>query len=389
MSDKGLVGKAKSSLVWGFGFRLYHHLIQFALTLFLARLLSPEDYGTFDVVAGIIGFLNAVNAESFLSHVLQIRDDSEVPWQDHFTAAVAIQSAIFVVTNVVALVLRSFPSYAHIAGYIHFLSPIILLGSVGSYRYRMLERALDWQRYRLLQAIGIALALGSALALALCGAGVYALLIGPNMKYLPPMVDLLWVQRWRPTWEFSWARYRAAFLFGLNRVSFEFLTKGRAMLESNWLLVLVGLETLGFLNRAVGLTQLVTSQFTSLIAQSLYPVLTRIEPGTPKFRQASSLMARGIAWILVPAACLLGLLAAPAVRTLFGEKWLPSAEFLPLTLLVSCLTAFGQTGSLFLMASCRQRLCLYYDILRLVGMVAALGLWSLHPDLQFYLTSNT
>lgn len=386
-SETGPVGKAKSGLLWGFGFRLFHNVLQFALTLVLARLLSPEDYGTFAVVAGIIGFLNAVNFDSFLSHVLQIRDDKEVAWQDHFTAAVAIQSVIFVITNVLALLLRLFPSHAQIAGYIHFLSPIILLSSVGGYRYRMLERMLDWQRYRLLQSIGLALALVSVLALALCGAGVYALLIGPNLKYLPPMLDLLWVQRWRPTWEFSWPRYRPAFLFGLNRVSSEFVNKGRAMLEANWLVILIGLQTLGYLNRAVGLTQLITAQFTSLIAQSLYPVLTRIEPGTARFRQATGLVARGIAWVLVPAACLLGLLATPAIRTLFGEKWLPSAGYLPLTLVLGCLTAFGQTGSVFLLASCRQRQCLYYDLLRLAGTALALALWGLHPRLEFYLLS--
>ena len=63
------------------------------------------------------------------------------------------------------------------------------LSTIGGYRYRALERALDWQRYRVLQSMGAVLAVASALALAFSGAGVYALLIGPLARAAAEQAD--------------------------------------------------------------------------------------------------------------------------------------------------------------------------------------------------------
>jgi O-antigen/teichoic acid export membrane protein len=387
VKSQGLLGKAQASIVWSGGFRLFHTVLQFVVTLVLVRWLTPDDYGTYAVVAGIVGFLNAVTFDNFLCHILQLRDDERVDYQDHFTAAVFIQLVIFAVTNAVALGLRWIPAYSGVAHYIHYLSPIILLSSIGGFRYRILERSLDWRRYRTLQMLGVLLTSVVVLTLAFSGAGVIALLVAPSVKYLPPAIDLFVVKRWRPTWEFSMTRYRPAFEFGTNRVASALVVKGHAMLEANWLAFLFGLATLGYLNRAISLTQIVAVQFGMLVAQAVYPVLTRVHSGTPKFQLAASLVFRGIAWAIIPMACVLGLLAVPAVRTLFGEKWLVSAEYLPLALGCGCLVAIGQSGSSILLANGHPVLCLRYDMLRLLFVIVALTALYWHESVKFYLAA--
>jgi O-antigen/teichoic acid export membrane protein len=385
MHSVNLVEKARSGLLWSGGFRLLQNLVQFGLTLILARLLIPEEYGTYAVVAGIIGFVNAVSFESFLRHLLQIRDESKVYYQDHFTAAVCLQGAIFLLSNLVGVLLRWVPAYADIAHYIHVMSPVILLSSVGGFRYVMLEKELDWKRYRVLQAIGLVFTTTTALGLAWCGAGVYALLLAPLGKYIPPAVDLFFVKKWRPSWEFSWQRYKPAFQFGFNRVGAGLVGKGRILIESNMLLLLIGFAFLGYLNRSIGLTQLIALQFATLVGQALYPVLSRIEPGTERFRRASGLVFRGIAWVIIPVSILLGILAVPVVNTLFGAKWMPSAELLPYALACGTVAGLGQAGYFVLLGNQGQRRCLYYDILRLGGLLLALCLWGVHGSLIHYL----
>lgn len=388
MSGEGLRSKAKSGVLWGGGYRLAHNLLQFSLTLVLARLLTPADFGTYAVVAGIIGFLNAASFDCFLGYLLQVRDEKQVHLQDHFTAAVALQSAIFLIANVVALVLRQTAHYAAVAGYIHFLSPIILLSSVGGFRFRMLERSLDWRRLKVLQGMGMIGTVLTVIGLALAGAGVTALLVGQSIKYFPAIFDLLFVERWRPTWEFSWQRYRPAFRFGLNRIGSEAVLKGRTMLEANWLVFLTSLQTLGYLNRAVGLAQLLSLQFTTLIGQATYPVLARIEPGTPRFREAGWLMLHGTAWVIIPLATLLGLLSDVVVRALYGDRWAESAALLPWVLIAITITGLAQTASVLLLSSRQQGKCVAYDVLRLMGAVVVLALWPLHNNLTEYLASQ-
>ena len=371
--------------MWNGGFRAFHMIVQFAVTLVLVRLLEPEDYGTYAVVSGIIGFLNAVSYDNFIGHIIQVREDKDVHAQDHFTAGVVLQLVIFLFSNLVGLGLRYVHNYEHVASYVHVLSPILLLSCIGGFRYRILERELNWPRYRALQALGIILTAATMLILGFSGAGVYALLVAPSINYLPPIVDLLVVEKWRPTWQFSLENYRPAMKFGFNRMAASALLKGRVMLEGNWLVVLTGVTSLGFYNRAFGLMQMICVQFATVVSQGVYPVLTRVEAGSEQYRRGASLVLRGIAWTVIPAAVLCAMLAAPTITLLFGEKWLPSADLLPLVMASGTIAAISQAAYVLTLANLQETSCLWYDTLRLVGTAISLALWPFFGSIEGYL----
>jgi teichuronic acid exporter len=380
-----LLAKAQSGLMWNGGFRAFHVIVQFAVTLVLVRLLEPEDYGCYAVVSGIIGFLNAVSFDNFAGHIVQVRDEKDVHAQDHFTAGVVLQLTIFTLSNLLGFALRYMPTYEYLAIYIHVLSPILLLSSIGGFRYRILERELNWPRYRALQAIGIVLTAATMLVLGFSGAGIYALLVAPSINYLPPIIDLLIIEKWRPTWQWSLENYRPAMKFGFNRITASALLKGRVMLESNWLVALVGVASLGFYSRAFGLMQMICVQLATIVAQAVYPVLTKVEVGSEQYRKASSLVLRGIAWTVIPAALLLAVLAAPSVKLLFGEKWLPAADLLPLVLVSGSIAAISQAAYVLTLANLQESRCLWYDAFRMAGTVLSLALWPFLGSIKGYL----
>lgn len=382
---QSLAASARSGLLWNGGYKVCHGLVQFALMIVLVRLLAPADYGIYAVVISIVAFLNAVSFENFIGYTIQVRSDDEVHFQDHFTAAVALQTAIFLATNVLAIALLFVPSYAEVAGYIHVLSPVILLSCVGGFRVKMLERTLDWRRLRVLSAFGLIGSATTAVALALAGAGVYALLISPYLKYLPFIVDLFVVARWRPDWTWSREKYRPAWRFGLNRTASMLVVKGRALLESNLLALLAGLAVLGYFGRAIGLARLACSQFSTIVLQSVYPVLTKLEPGSHEYRRASRVLLCGIGWTLIPATMLLGLLADPLVRLLYGERWLEVIPLLPWAMLLGVITAIAHCGYFLALANQQQRHCLRYDVWGVAGTAGSLGLLLVKHDIRIYL----
>ena len=73
--------KARVAIAWNAGFSLFRDLLQFAVTVMLVRLLTPESYGQFGLVTTIIGFLNVLSLENFIAHTLQVRRDEDVHYQ--------------------------------------------------------------------------------------------------------------------------------------------------------------------------------------------------------------------------------------------------------------------------------------------------------------------
>jgi len=122
-----LSAKARSAIIWNAGFNLFRDLLQFGTMLVLARVLKPESYGEFAMVASVMGLSSMFSHNNFIVHLLQIKEKSEAKHQEHFTASAVIQAGIFLITNLVALVLRWVPTCASIAPFIHVRSISFLL----------------------------------------------------------------------------------------------------------------------------------------------------------------------------------------------------------------------------------------------------------------------
>jgi O-antigen/teichoic acid export membrane protein len=364
--------RARLAVAWATGFQLFRDLVQFGLTVALVRLLPAEVYGQFGFLTTLLGFFTLYSFREFLGHTLQVRGDAPVHYQDHFTAGAAVQAAIVLLINVAALGLRWLPDYAPVAGVLHVMSLLFVVDLPAEFRVRMLERELDWRRLRLLQAVGFSVGGVMSVALALAGAGIYALMLPMLVAPLPFVHDLLVRARWRPTWSFSWQRFHPAWAFGWTRIGTVSLVAVASVVESSWLAGVFGFALLGIFGRATGLAQLLCGRIAGLLSLSIYPVLTRLDREGDAFKRAGAMYLRSIGWVVVPLAALTALLASPIVRVIYGPAWVEAIPLVPLAVAAAAIAAIVQTAYTLLLASGRQRACLAADGWRLAGTLMAL-----------------
>lgn len=364
--------KARSAVIWNTGFNLFRDLLQFGTMLVLVRILEPAAYGQFGLVTSVIGFLSIFSFNNFIAHTIQVRDEADVHYQDHFTAGAVMAGTMFVVTNLVAIALRWFENYAPVATLVHVMSLTLLLEWPCELRRKMLERQFDWKRLRLLHACGLLASAVLAIGLAAAGAGVYALLVPGMTVTLPFIYDLFVRQRWRPDWTWSWANYRAAWHFGLKRIGSGMAGTGRLLIESATLVKVLGYGPLGILNRALGLAAMFCSKFASQLMYATYPILTRLNPNPENIARVNGLVLRIVAWVAIPMAAVLSALATPVVHTVYGRQWLEVIPLLPWTMLGGVLIALAQTANSLLLAQQQPTRCLIADLCVLAGTVTML-----------------
>ena len=369
-----LAVRARDAILWTGGFQFFRDGLQFALMLVLVRLLPADAYGQFGAVTTLLTFLTFVSFREFVNHTLQVREDGDVPYQDHFTAGAVIQAALFAVVNLVAGALWFVDRFAATAPLLHVMSVIFLLDLPAELRTKMLERALDWKRLRLLHAAGLLASAALSVAMAVRGWGPYALLVPTLVVTLPFIWDLFVRERFRPSWTFSWVRFQPAWRFGRSRILAAAFVGASALLESWWLAGAFGFAWLGIAGRAIGLAQLLCGRLGFLLAVSVYPVLARVAANGPAFPKASGMYLRLVAWLVIPAATLGALLADPLVMALYSRRWADVVPLLPLAMMAGAAAAMAQTSYTVLLALGRHQTCLVADGGRLVGTVAALAL---------------
>ena len=372
-ASEDVAGRARRAVAWATGFQLFRDVVQFGLTITLVRLLPADVYGQFGFLTTLLSFFTLYSFREFLGHTLQVRDGGALHYQDHFTAGAVVQLGLVAIVNVAALGLRWLPDYAPVSPVLHIMSVLFLLDLPAEFRVKMLERELDWRRLRLLQAMGFAVGGAASIALAFAGAGVYALLLPTLIAPLPFAYDLFIAEGWRPTWAFSWDRFRPSWRFGWTRIGTVSLVAVATVTESAWLTGALGFALVGIIGRATGLAQLLCGRVAGLLALSIYPVLTRLDPGSDAFRRASAMYLRSIGWTVIPLAVLTSMLAEPVVTLIYGRAWSAAIPLVPLAIGAAAIAAMVQTAYTLLLAHGRQAECLAADAWRLAGTVVALG----------------
>jgi len=381
---KAFASKAKSAVVWNTTFNLFRDFLHFCTMIVLVRLLSPDAYGRFGVVTSMIGFLSIFSFTSFIAHLLQVKDEKDAHFQDHFTAGAILNLGIFAITNLVALGMRFIPSWVEIAPFLHVMSLTFVLEWPCNLRIKMIEREFDWKTLRILHSFGLVLTAALALGMAWTGCGAYALLVPGMAVTLPFIFDLFFRLRWRPNWAWSWKRYKPSFDFAVARIGSGLVLNGRQLLESTMLVSFLGFTGLGILNRSVGLAQLFCLKIATQLVYSIYPILTRIEDKEGNAARVGSLVLQTVIWTTLPLATAFAVLAAPVVKLIYGEKWIEVIPIVPWAMAWGVASAVFHAAYMLLLARQKQRLCFTADILVLAG--SALSLWLALPHgMKFFL----
>lgn len=340
--------------------------------LVLVRLIGPASYGEFSMVTTIIGFLNVFTSVNFVAHIIQVREETETRYQEHFTASLYLQLTAFLLTNAVALALRYSETYLPITPYLHVMSVLFLLTWPHNLREKMLERSFSWQRLRILHAIGLAAGAVLGIIMAWLGCGTYALLVPGLLVTLPFIWDLFVSEKWRPTWAWSWDNYKPVFHFAMARTGSGLVLNGRQLLEVSALTAIFGFTSLGVFSRSLGLAQLFCGKISSQLVGAIYPLLTRIEEKDGNTARVSDLLIQAVAWITIPMATTMAVLAKPAVALMYGDRWLVVVPLVPWAMAWGVTSALFQTTYMLLLARNHQRKCLVADIALFVGTGLAL-----------------
>jgi O-antigen/teichoic acid export membrane protein len=356
-----LKSSAKQAILWSGGLSIFRDGVQFLQMLVLVRLLDPAMYGMAGYAYVVINFIGLISFQHVVTHVVQVRSNDAVDYQQHFTFGILLNGGLFVLTNGLAFASCYIGQYAELQPILHVLSLTFLLSVPVDLRQKMLEREHRWQRLRPLQMAMMVVSVVVGVGMALAGAGVYALIVPGLVAGLVFVVDLFLVARWRPRWSWNWGSYRDALSFGLNRAVSNGLNGGRKLLESSLITEHFQFSSLGVFGRAEGLANLFCGRVAQQVLGALYPVITRADPASDRFRRIAGLVLRSVAWVIIPAAVLLAMEADRLTTLLYGEKWQSVVQLLPLAMAVGAAQGLGASAYQLLLANEERRLCLRSD----------------------------
>ena len=344
-----LKDKTVAGILWNAAARIGQQAMQFALSVILARLLLPEDFGAVGMIMVIITFLSMFAEAGFASALVQRTQLSELHADSVFWLSVALGLVLSALLFAGGPLVAAFYDEPILSTMTRGLSPVFALSTVGVVPSALMQRRLQ---FHLLARVGLVATVISGVtgvALAILRAGVWSLVVMYLANILVTTVLNLVFSDWQPRRRFSTAALKELWGFTGNVLGFNFVNYWARNADNILIGKFLGAAALGYYSRAYGLMLVPITQIISVVSNVMFAALSAIQEDITRVRSIF-LRAIGLISLLVfPMMTGLLIVAESFVLALFGEKWVSMIPTLRILALVGAIQSLSNpTGWLYL-----------------------------------------
>jgi len=356
-----LKSKSIKAFIWDFVGKILTQGMSFIFSIFLARLLSPSEFGLIAMIMVIIG-IASVFTDIGLGGAL-IQRSRLLPV--HFSSVFYFNLAIGLLLSIICYVSAGWVAVFYDSPELELLTQVMavsfVLSAFGSVQATKLRKDLNYAALTRASFIASLLSGGVGVALAFQGAGVWSLVAQNLLMGLVFNVAVWHFSAWRPALAFSFKALKQLWGFGFRMFLVGLLDAIYTRLDYLVIGKLFLPATLGFFHRAKSLNLMVTRYSSGSLMSVLLPVLSQIKNNVPQFK---NIVRRTLGIISIISMFIVGslyLVADELIILLFSDKWMDSTYYFKIlvlsgasypinSLLVSVLSSRGKS-KIFLRAA--------------------------------------
>jgi len=296
-------------------------LMQTVSTVVLARLLVPAEFGMVAMVTAITGLASAFADLGLSEATIQRKEITHDQVSALFWINVAVGLGLMLVTAALAPVLSRFYREPRLVDITLLLSVTFLIGGLRVQPDALLKRQMRFSSLAIRDVASYALAVPIAIAMALRGAGYWALVALPLTLNLTQMT-LSWLMvKWRPGLPRRDANVGSMVVFGGN-VAASYLIFNLNRNADNVLIGWYwGAAPLGLYSRAYNLLMLPVRQLSAPAASVAVPAFSKLQGDPERFARYYLRATSLIMWISAPLFGFLFVAAEPVIILILGARW--------------------------------------------------------------------
>jgi O-antigen/teichoic acid export membrane protein len=352
--------------------------IQFLVTLVLARILSPDDYGLIGMLAFFIAVPQTFIDSGFGHALVQKPKPTETDFNTIFLFNLFVSIVCYLVLFSTAPFIAIFFDEPRLTVLTRFISLGFVINAIGIIPRTRLTKNLDFKTQSKVGLISVLISGSLAIIAALNGCGVWTLVYQNLAQRLVMSSLLLRFTGWMPSLVFSLHSLKSLFSYGskllLSGLIWQF--------TENIYSIIVGkgydVSILGYYSQAKRLQELPSKTLTSITQKVSFPLFSSIQKDKLQLVRVFHRVLLTTVYVTTPAMIMLIVIAKPIVLILLTDKWLPLVPFLqilavggvfyPLQVLnLSVIKSLGRSD-LFLKLEILKSLILLFIILAVVRL---------------------
>jgi O-antigen/teichoic acid export membrane protein len=341
---QSLLQRTFAALGWHGATQALTQAIQFGVSIVLANLLGPHEFGLVGMIWVFTGFASVLADMGLGAAVIQRRELSQGHLNSAFWINVGMASLLTVGFMAAAPLVAGFYREPKLGLITAVLSFNFLLTALSIVQLSLLDRSLNFRtKFWIEMVAGVGSGIVAVL-LALSGAGVWSLVSQSLLSSVTRLVVTWHLSTWRPEWSFDRHASKELFRFSGNLIGS--LTIGYWGRNIDRLLMgrLLGPVPLGIFNVAFRLIAVPLEVTTNVTNSVMFPALSGLQDDRQAVGQIYLRSTRMIALLTFPMMIGFAALAEPAVLFVLGERWRASVPLIQLLALSGLAQSVYQTA---------------------------------------------
>lgn len=318
----------QSMLGWSALEQFFKIGIQFFVSIVLARILTPSDFGLYAILAVFIILANTL-ANAGLTDALIQRDlTSHEEESSLFFFTITLALIISLAICVFAREIAQFYNEPKLINIIYVMAFCIFIGSFSSIQTALFSKALNFKTTALISATASALSGGVAIVVAIRGWGIWSLVTQVLLLTVISTLLIWFKHPWRPKFVFNLKSVLPYIKFG----GYLLISRLVNVLSINLYTLLIGklysTQDVGIFNRASNFQNLLVNSMSGIVAKVAFPVFASMSVDFLRLEHGLNKALLGTVLVSVPISVILIFQAEPIILILFGNQWTDSIPIL-------------------------------------------------------------
>lgn len=326
--------KVVKNFLWRLAERCGAQVVTLLVSIVLARLLSPEDFGTVSLVMVFTTILQVFVDSGLGTALIQKKDADDLDFSSVFYFNFAVCLVLYIGMFFAAPYIARFYQDESLTAIIRVISLTIVISGVKGIQQSYVSRNMMFKRFFFSTLGGTIFSAFLGIGMAYFGFGVWAI-VAQQLSNTAIDTLILWLTvKWRPKKMFSWSRLKGLLSYGWKLLASSLLDTVYNNLRNLIIGKFYTSADLAYYNQGDKFPKVIVTNINSSIDSVLLPTMSGEQDNRVRVKSMTRRAIKTSTYIMAP--LMMGLLfcAEPVVRLVLTEKWLPCVPYLQ----IFCLT---------------------------------------------------
>lgn len=325
---ESLKHQAIKGVVWSAVERFSVQGIQFVLSIIIARLVAPSEYGLIAMLGIFLAIAQIFIDSGFSNALIQKNDRTDIDFNTVFYFSSVISIIVYGLLYLLAPFIALFYHEPLLVKLLRFIGLGLIISNISIIQRTKISISLNFKLLARVSLTSVVISGAIGIFMAIKGYGVWALAVQSFMNATFNTVFLFFFVRWHPSWSFSFSSFKILFSFGSKLLIGGLLH----VIYTNLYTMVIGRKftsaEVGLFNRAQTFSTFPAINVTDISSRPIYPLMCEIQDDGDKLRIAFLQYLRMMSYIIFPLMIGLSVLSTPFINLILTETWKGAAPLL-------------------------------------------------------------